>query len=300
MNDRREGRFEVDDKLARTLIDSQFRQWSRFPLEKFISSGTDHIIYRLGDELAVRFPVSTAAGDQAAKEQIWLPRMTGFAVVIPKVIGVGHPANEFPFAWSVMNWVYGNDATTDAIVDWVKAANDLGQFVTELRNQNSFGAPMAGKHNAFRGTALINLDHIARNAIDALGDVFDQANLLHIWEQALDVHPWTAPPVWIHGDIHAANIVMRNGHIAGIIDFGLMGVGDPACDLAPAWSFLPSHARDTFRAAADVDDKTWQRGKGWGFYIGVIALSYYRNRNPILSDIAEKAIQAVIEDSESE
>ena len=256
MNDRRESRFDVDNNLARTLIDSQFRQWSRFPLEKIISSGTDHTIYRLGDELSVRFPVSTAAADQAAKEHIWLPRMTGFAVAIPKVIGAGRPANEFPFAWSVMNWLDGNDAPTDGIVDWVKAAEDLGQFVTELRNQNSFGAPMAGKHNAFRGTALINLDHIARNAIDALGDVFDKADLLHIWEQAMDVPPWTGPPQWIHGDIHAANIVARNGHIAGIIDFGLMGVGDPACDLAPAWSFLPSHARDTFRAAVDVDDTT--------------------------------------------
>ena len=256
MNDRREGRFDVDDNLARTLIDSQFRQWWRLPLDKFISSGTDHTIYWLGDELSVRFPVSTAAADQAAKEQSWLPRMTGFAVAIPNTIGAGRTANEFPFAWSVMNWLGGNDARTDAIIDWMKATEDLGQFVTELRNQNSFGAPVAGRHNAIRGTTLVNLDHIARNAIDALGDVFDKADLLHIWEQAMDVPPWTGPPQWIHGDIHAANIVARNGHIAGIIDFGLMGVGDPACDLAPAWSFLPSHARDTFRAAVDVDDTT--------------------------------------------
>ena len=78
------------------------------------------------------------------------------------------------------------------------------------------------------------MDHIARNAIDTLGDVFDKAVLLHIWEQAVDVQPWAGPPMWIHGDIHAANIIVRNGHIAGILDFGLMGVGDPACDLAPA------------------------------------------------------------------
>ncbi len=297
MSDHSDARFEVVYNLARTLVDGQFPAWSHLSLKKIDSAGTDHCMYRLGDDLAVRFPNSTSASEQVTKEHSWLPKMTSFAVAIPKVIGAGGPTNEFPFPWSVTNWMEGYDATANNIVDWLTAAEKLGQFTRAFRSQNTSGAPLAGKHNAFRGTALANLDQIARNAIDALGDLFDMASLLNSWDKALPVPPWAGPPVWIHGDIHAANIIVRNGNVAGIIDFGLMGVGDPACDLALGWSFLPSNARDRFRAAADVDDATWQRGKGWGLYVGVIALSYYRDRNPTLSGIAEKAIQAVIKDS---
>jgi aminoglycoside phosphotransferase (APT) family kinase protein len=299
MNDLRERRVEVVEELAQSLIASQFPAWSHLPLKKIDSTGTDNFIYRLGRELAVRCPVSISAAEQVAKEQSWLPKLSNFTIAIPIVVGAGRPTNEFPFPWSVMNWINGKDATADVIVDWLKAAEGLGQLTREFRKQNTIGAPLAGRYNAFRGTALVNLDQITRNAIDALGDLFDTGCLLDIWEQALCVQPWAGPPKLIHGDIHAANIILKNGSIAGIIDFGLMGAGDPACDLAPGWSFLPTHARDRFRKAADVDETTWQRGKGWGHYIGVIALSYYGDRNPTLSGIAEKAIRAVIEDSQS-
>ncbi len=297
MRDLRERRFEIVEELAQSLIASQFPAWSHLPLKKIDSAGTDNSMYRLGDEMAVRFPVSVSAAEQVAKEQSWLPKLSSFAVAIPVIIGAGRPTNEFPLPWSVVNWIEGKDAASDVISDWLTMADDLGQFVRAFRGQNISGAPAAGKHNGFRGTALINLDQVARNAMNALEDIFDKACLLKIWEQALGVEPWAGSPVWIHGDIHAANIVVQNGSIAGIIDFGLMGVGDPACDLALAWSLLPTHARDVFRTAANVDEPTWQRGKGWGLYIGVIALSYYRERNAILSGIAETAIQAVIEDS---
>jgi aminoglycoside phosphotransferase (APT) family kinase protein len=300
MSDSIDRRFEVVRELAQLLIDSQFPTWSHLPLIMIDSAGTDNSMYWLGENLAVRFPMSVSAAEQVAKEHKWLPKMSSFAVAIPKVIGAGRPMKEFPFPWSVMNWIEGNDGTTDIIADWLKTAEDLGQFIREFRRQNTSGAPLAGKHNAFRGTALVNLDKITRDAIDALGELFDKACLLKIWEKAMGVQPWAGPPVWIHGDIHAANIILKNGNIAGIIDFGLMGVGDPACDLAPVWSFLPTHARDRFREAVDVDESTWQRGKGWGLYIGVIALSYYRERNPTLSSIAEKAIRAVIEDRNCE
>lgn len=297
MNDLRERRFEVAQELAQSLIDRQFPVWSYLPLKKIDSAGTDNSVYRLGDEMAVRFPVSVSAAEQITKEHSWLPKLSSFAVAIPVIIGAGQPATEFPFPWSVVNWIDGKDAVSENVSDWLKMAEDLGQFVSVLRGQNTLGAPTAGKHNGYRGTALVNLDQVARYAMNDLEDIFDKACLLKIWEQALGIEPWAGAPVWIHGDIHAANIIVRNGSLAGIIDFGLMGVGDPACDLALAWSLLPTHARDVFRAAANVNEPTWQRGKGWGLYIGVIALSYYRERNAILSGIAETAISAVIEDS---
>lgn len=300
MNDLRERRFEVAQELAQSLIDSQFPVWSHLPLRKIGSAGTDNSIYRLGKELAVRFPVSVSAAEQIAKEHSWLPKLSSLTVAIPIVAGAGRPTNQFPLPWSVMNWINGKDAASDNISDWLKMAEDLGQFVRELRGQNTLGAPAAGKHNGYRGTALVNLDQVARNAMNALEDLFDKACLLKIWEQALGVEPLAGSPVWVHGDIHAANIIVRNGSLVGIIDFGLMGVGDPACDLAPGWSFLPTYARDRFREAANVDEATWQRGKGWGLYIGVIALSYYRGHNQTLSGIAEKAIRAVIEDGKDE
>ena len=147
-----------------------------------------------------------------------------------------------------------------------------------------------------RGAPLHRLDPWMRTAIGVLSDLYDPSRLTELWEEALAVPEWPGAPVWVHGDLHGANILLRDGKVSGVIDFGLVSLGDPACDLAPAWTFLPAAQRDAFRSAAGLDELSWQRGKGWGLYAGTVALAYHRDGNPVLRGMGARAIAAVLAD----
>jgi len=116
------------------------------------------------------------------------------------------------------------------------------------------------------------------------------------WEVALAAPVWQGSPVWLHGDLQAGNLLTRQGHLSAVIDFGCLGVGDPACDLQVAWNFLSAKTRDVFRASLPVDAATWARGRGWALSVGLIALPYYQNTNPILAGISRRAIDEVLAD----
>ena len=118
------------------------------------------------------------------------------------------------------------------------------------------------------------------------------------WESALAAPAWEGPAVWIHGDLFSGNLLATDGHLSAVIDFGCLGIGDPACDVMPAWSYLPPEARDTFREGLVIDDASWERGRGWALSFGLIALPYYRATNPVLARIARQSIDAVIDDLE--
>jgi aminoglycoside phosphotransferase (APT) family kinase protein len=180
------------------------------------------------------------------------------------------------------------------VTDWDHAAMALGQFLTELRALDPTTGQPSGPANALRGAQLRQLDDWMRAAIVALSDLYDPGRLTVLWNEAVAVPDWLGRPVWVHGDLHGANILVRGGMVTGVIDFGLVSIGDPACDLAPAWTFLPAISRDAFRLAAGLDEAAWQRGKGWGLYAGAIALAHHRNGNPVLRAMGERAIAAVL------
>jgi aminoglycoside phosphotransferase (APT) family kinase protein len=278
------------------MVNSAFPQWTGLPLAPVESFGTDHLLWRLGGDMVVRIPARYEAASQIHQHADWLDRFSGLPLDVPKVFGLGFAGADCPYPWCVTSWIEGRDASRYDVTDWDHAALALGQFLTGLRALDPTLGQPSGPANALRGTSLHRLDSLMRPAFAALSDLYDLARLTKLWDDALAVPEWMDAPVWVHGDLHGANILLRDGKVAGVIDFGLVSVGDPACDLAPAWTFLPSAQRDAFRLAVGLDEVSWLRGKGWGLYAGVIALARHRIGNSVLNSMGQRAIAAVLTD----
>jgi len=284
-------------ELAARLLAAQFPQWADLPLEPVDSAGTDNEIYRLGSDMAVRLPRSSQVADHVEKEHRWLPKFApSLPLAIPVPLRKGTPAEGYPWSWSIYRWLEGETATIDRIADPYQAAGALGEFIAALQRIDPAGGPLSGEQNAFRGVPLSLRDADTRTAIKNLQGVIEPRAATAAWEAALEAPVWRAPPVWLHGDLHSGNLLATDGILSAVIDFGLMGVGDPACDLMVAWTLLPAATRSLFRKAVAVDNATWARGRGWALYFGLVALAYYLNKNPILAGIARHTIDAVFAD----
>lgn len=288
---------EVDTSvsLVRRLLITQFPQWANLPVEPAHSAGTGNALYRLGDDMVVRLPRIPSAVGQVNKEQKWLPILAPrLPLNIPIPLAKGHPSDDYPWHWSVYRWLEGEDATTAPIVDPRQAATDLAQFIIALQGIEDSGGPPPGEHNFYRGVPLATRDRETRDAIAALHDVFDAGQVTAAWDAAVETPVWSGAPVWIHGDLHAGNLLVNQGRLSAVIDFGGLGVGDPACDVMAAWVFLSAENRALFREALQVDDATWARGRGWALSFGLIALPYYQTTNPVLAGIARHAINEAL------
>jgi len=289
------GELYIDETLVAGLLASQFPIWADLPIERVASAGTDNALFRLGGDLVVRLPrVSWAAG-QPGKEFLWLPKLgPNLSLAVSEPVVLGQPASSYPWHWTVCRWIDGLNATLDRIGDAERAAEDLARFIVSLRRIDAVAGPAAGEHNSFRGVPLAQRDQLTREAILALGDILDVEAMTVAWDRALAAPPWNDPPVWVHGDLQSGNLLAANGRLTAVIDFGCLGVGDPACDMIVAWNLFPSAAREVFRKAVAVDDATWERGRGWALSVGVIALAYYRRTNPVLAGINRRAIDQVL------
>ena len=256
--------------LVRALVDEQFPQWSELPVERVASFGTDHALYRLGDGMVARLPRRRVNEASLRSERRWLPRLAPqLPLAVPLPLADGRPGHGYPFEWSVYRWRDGVPAEREPITDAEQAADDLAAFVAALQRIDPAGGPTPGPHNAFRGAPLARFDGRTRASIAELG--VDAT----AWEEALAAPPWDRAPVWHHGDLDVRNLLVTNGRVSGVIDFGCLGVGDPACDVAVAWKVLPSEERCRFRNALSVDDATWARARGWVLSQAVNALTYY-------------------------
>lgn len=291
-----EGEFDVDLELVRRLIESQFPQWASLPLKAVASAGTDNALFRIGDEMVVRLPRIDWAIDGVMKEQIWLPRIApALSFEIPVPVALGEPTVEFPYRWSIYRWCEGENPILHRVETPEALAVDLAQFITELRGVDTAGAPLAT-----RGIPLQERDAPTRKAMDELRSIMDISEIEDAWITALAVPPWTKPPVWVHADITPGNILVVDGRLQAIIDFGATGIGDPAVDLIVAWNLLPREVRPIFRARAGVDDATWKRGRGWALSIALIALPYYLHSNPTVAENARHVIAEALTDHRSE
>ncbi|MFC5448861.1 aminoglycoside phosphotransferase family protein [Paenibacillus aestuarii] len=290
-------RVDIDAALVRRLIDEQFPQWMDLPLEHVDSAGTDNAIYRLGAELAVRLPRVDWALGQVEKEQRWLPLLApALPVPIPVPLAMGAPAAVFPWPWSVYPWLEGENATIEPVADLHHAATVLADFISALQRIDAAGGPPPGPHNSNRGVELAARDNAVREAIAALREELDADAVGAAWEAALYAPVWSGAPVWLHGDLHPGNVLVEHGRLSAVIDFGTLGVGDPACDVMAGWTLLDADARVSFRAALPVDDATWVRGSGWALSFGLIAYAYYKHTNPVLAGISKRAIDEVMAD----
>lgn len=286
-----ERHWDVDGSLVERLVADQFPSWASLALSRVQSTGTDNAIFRLGPQLAVRLPMRESAASQAEREQAWLPKLAGaLPLAIPAPVGAGRPAADYPWSWSVCPWLEGQDAATARVRNLLETARDLGSFLVALRAIDASGGPAAGRGNHGRGAPLSLLDARVRRDAYTLADEIDAAAVTRAWEEALSAPAHSGPGTWVHGDLHPSNLLVRDGRLSAVIDFGLLGVGDPACDLIIAWSYLDATSRSIFRDAAQADDAMWIRGRGWAIFNSVIALAFYRETNATISTIARRAL----------
>jgi aminoglycoside phosphotransferase (APT) family kinase protein len=283
---------ETDVALVRRLLALQFPHWADLAIDPVASSGTDHDIYRLGDHLAARLPRIGWATGQAAKEAEWLPRLAPhLPLAVPVPVAIGDPAEGYPFTWSVYEWLPGEDADR-TIDDLTRAAVDLAAFVNALRQIDATGAhprPPGG-----RGGSLAELDEQVRRSIAQLGDRIDGDAALRSWDESLDAPGWDGEEVWVHGDLLPGNLLVVGGRLSAVIDFGGLNIGDPACDLQPAWNVFAGDSRSRYRAELQVDEASWLRGRGWALYQAVSALPYYWDTNPGMIRQASHALTQVL------
>ncbi|MFI1647419.1 aminoglycoside phosphotransferase family protein [Streptomyces avidinii] len=290
------GAHPVDEDLVRRLIAGQFPQWAALAVERIPSGGTVNCMYRLGDAMVVRLPMLAGGAEDVSMEQEWLPRLAPrLPTAVPEVLGAGEPAQGFPWAWSVYRWLPGENPRAGELAEPEALAADLAGFVAAMRSVALPGAP-----RAYRGGPPASLDASTRAAIGQLRGIpqegVDCDAVTAVWEDALRAPAPDGPPVWLHADLMPGNLLVSGGRLSSVIDFGCMGVGDPACDLFPAWNLLPAGARNVFREALGVDDATWRRGRGRTLSQAVIALPYYRTTNPAMADNARHVIRAVLEE----
>ncbi|MGZ4291766.1 MAG: aminoglycoside phosphotransferase family protein [Gaiellaceae bacterium] len=269
---------EIGEPLVRGLLEDQFPQWAELPLARVEPSGTDNAIFRLGDELAVRLPRLHGSEVEEDKEHTWLPRLVPLLPVeVPLPVARGRPGREYPWHWSVVTWLEG-----ETPLGRVLAAENLASFVSALQRIDPSDGPQPG---ALRGDPLSTRDLRVRQALEHL-DVPGAADL---WERALRAPAWPGLPVWLHADLDARNLLVRGDRLTGVIDWGCLGIGDPAVDLMSAWKLLGSEGRDRFRELLGADDGTWLRAEGWALSQALIALDYYTlETNPTLVREAER------------
>ena len=281
---------EIDEALVHRLVSEQFPEWADLPLRRIEPSGTVNAIYRLGDELSVRLARRKGPTRPGGKELEWLPRLApSLPVEIPVPVAQGRPSDDYPWFWEIHRWVDGETVPIEEI-DAIQAARDLAALVGALRQVSPDGAPPG------RGIPLAERDREIRYWLARFdGDPAVTAE----WERALTAPPWEGPPVWHHGDLDVRNWLVREGRIRGVVDWGSMGVGDPACDVMVAWKLHSPAARDAFRAALPTDDATWERARGWALSQAVAILAYYTpENNPTLYREAEAWLGLVLSERE--
>jgi aminoglycoside phosphotransferase (APT) family kinase protein len=287
---------EIDERLARRLVDRQFPQWADLPISPVDVDGWDHRTFRLGDELTVRLPSGDWYAHQVEKEQRWLPVLAPrLPLPIPAPVAQGEPDGDYPYPWSVYRWLDGDLASRAPIADMTAFAAALAGFLRALGRVDATGGPAPGRHNFFRGAPLRTYEAEALEAVDTLGAEIPRDAVLRVWDDATRT-TWERDPVWFHGDVATGNLLVRDGRLGAVLDFGSSGVGDPACDVVIAFTFLSGASRDRFRADLGVDAGTWSRGCGWCLWKAVISLvGHLENGSPDAA-LARRDIEQVIAD----
>ena len=285
--------LETDEALVRRLLAAQFPQWAELPIEALPAGGTDNAIYRLGDNLSVRLPRRRDwAGGSLDKEFEWLPKLAPLLPLpVPTPVARGAAGDGYPHDWAIYNWLDGEDAAS-APLDLRRGAIDLAELLAALRRID----PTAGPAPAGRGGPLWPRDEATRAGIAGLADAIDADAVTAAWDAALAAPNWDRRPVWIHGDLDARNLLVRDGQITGVVDWGSICVGDPACDVKVAWAVLDPETRPIFRDLLEIDDATWARGRGWALSQAMIALPYYLHTYPVIVQEAWRWLDQVLAD----
>jgi len=286
----------IDASLVRRLVTAQFPQFAGLHVTPVEFGGWDNRTFRLGEDMTVRLPSDVGYTPQVDKEHRWLPILARhLPLPIPVPLAKGVPAEGYPFDWSVYRWLDGENASIERIDDMSEFATTLADFLTALQRIDPAHGPPPGQQSAFRGGPLETYDADTRRAIDALNGQIASDTATAVWDTAIAA-TWHGTPVWFHGDVSAGNLLVRDGRLAAVIDFGCSGVGDPACDVTIAWTLLSGESREEFRTALSVDSATWARGRGWALWKALITLAGHLNANPGEAATARRVVDHVLAD----
>ncbi|WP_327351684.1 aminoglycoside phosphotransferase family protein [Streptomyces sp. NBC_01304] len=291
-----DGRAGIDAALVKRLLAAQFPQWGELPVTPVEVDGWDNRTYRLGDDKTVRLPTAASYALAVDKENHWLPRLApSLPVAIPPVLARGVPGEGYPFPWSVRGWLAGETVARGRVDDMSALAVSVAGFLHALQRCETAGGPVAGEHSWYRGAAPDHYDAETRNCLHLLQGRVDTGRAAAVWEAALAAE-WHGTPVWFHGDIAAGNLLVENGKLTAVIDFGTSGVGDPACDLVAAWGMFDGESREAFREAVDQDAGTWARARGWALWKALLVLSGCIDTDPEQAAVNRRVIDAVLAD----
>ena len=258
----------ITTALVRQLLVEQFPQYAQLPIRPIKPGGVDNRMFRLGDAFVVRLPSAAGYAAQVEKENTWLPRLAPqLPIAIPQPVVMGRPSLGYPLHWSVYEWIEGSSADRIVLDDETLTflALQLADFLKALHRIDAQEGPPPGVHNYHRGASVSVYDCEARQSIRMLGDVLNEDRALRVWERAIETR-WKGAPVWVHGDVASGNLLVKDGRLAAVIDFGCMGVGDPACDLIIAWTLFQGRSREVFQDALALDTATWARARGWALW----------------------------------
>lgn len=286
----------IDEMLVRGLVAAQFPHWARLPIRPVAQGGWNNKTFHLGNHMLVRLPSAEGYAAQVEKEQRWLPMLAPLLPLpIPTPLALGAPANGYPWKWSIYEWIDGEVALPERIINLSDFATRLARFLVALQSINIADGPAPGLHNFYRGGSLLTYDAQTRLAITILKDKIDVDAAIEIWNAALTA-TWHGKPVWVHGDVSLGNLLVKEGRLSAVIDFGILGVGDPACDLAIAWTLFQSDNREAFRATLKLDTGTWARGRDWTLWKALILAAGLTNSNAIEAANPWRIIDEVIAD----
>lgn len=289
-------KLSIDETLVRHLVATQFPQWRDLPVQTVKVGGWDNRTFHLGEHMLVRMPSAERYAMKVEKEQKWLPKLAPLLPLpIPTPLAMGEPNDSYPWYWSVYGWIEGETAAIAPIVNICDFAASLAHFLSALQHIDPTGGPLPGPHNFYRGGSLMTYDAETRQAITALKGKIDGDAAAEVWETALATS-WQSSPVWIHGDVSVGNLLVQEGRLYAVIDFGGLGVGDPACDLVIAWTFFRDQARKTFRALLPLDEGTWARGRAWALWKALIVAAGLTETNPIEAAHSLRTIEEVLAD----
>lgn len=271
---------DITADVVACLVQAQARPLSGsvVPVEV---DGWDNSSFRVGDTYLARLPTDDGYVPAVAKEHQWLPVLAAqLPFPVPEPLFRGEPGCGFPWPWSLYRWLPGHSATGEQVHDLQLFARDVATFVVALQQVDPSGGPLAGAHSFGRGGPLEVYDDDVLACLPHLPPDIDSEEVLGRWRQALSLRH-AGDPVWFHGDMSPSNLLVQDGRLSAVIDFGTCGVGDPACDLVLAWTFLDDPARDTLRGILDPDPNTWRRGQAWALWKALLTL---RDPDPAASE----------------
>ncbi len=286
---------DTSPRVVRTLLQDQVPEVAGLSLERLSNTGSDNALYRLGGRFVVRLPRLADAAGRLGVELSWLPRLAGFPVAVPEVVHVGEPTEAYPHRWAIVRWLDGVDAW-DARHhgDWfgTDLGQDLAAVVRHLRGMSAAGAPP--REPGQRGGPLRALDDRVRWWLERAGSLIDVGAVTRLWEECLEGAADEVEPSLVHGDLIPGNLLVADGRLTAVLDWGVLGAGDPAEDLNPAWSVLDAAGAAAFREALGVDEQSWSRGRGFALEQAIGGVVYYVPRRHPLGDVMQRTLERLL------